>query len=225
MRELLVNLKCKFAGGDRMGDEFKYIEKWIKGEHGNMKKGVDIGCGTNRLSMEVLAIDANPMRKFAHADVVHNCHNLEVGKEIIFNEQVYKFEDNELDFIFSSHCLEDFGDIPVVFENWWKKLKVNGLMILLLPDMEICDCEICKSGQQKEYREKQKMSARYWTLEDYKKTNKGNPTHRTNVGKKFMTDLLQNFREKDKIDYEILQEDTVPHDKGCSIDFVIKKIK
>lgn len=207
-----------------MGDEFKYIDKWLWTD-GKIKKGIDIGCGTNRLSMEVLALDANPMRQFAHAEIVHNCHDLEIKKETTFNNMIYKFEDNELDFIFSAHCLEDFEDIPVVFVNWWKKIKIDGLMILLLPDMEICECNICQGEQQRTYREKIKQSARYWTLEDFEKTNKGNPTHRTNVGKKFMTDMLQKFKEKNELDYDMLQQDTIPHDKSCSIDFVIKKLK
>jgi len=220
----MINLKCTFAGGDRMGDEFKYIEKYLRDDDGKIKKGIDIGCGTNRLSMEVLAIDQNPMRKFAHADVVHNCNNLEIGKEIIFNEKKYKFEDNEFDFIFSSHCLEDFDDITDVFMKWWKKLKKDGLMILLLPDMEVCNCDLCQLDQQKELREKQGMSARYWTLEDFNRHGKGNPAHKTNVGKKFMTDMLQALKEKDKINYKMIQMDTIPHNFSCSIDFVIQKL-
>ena len=104
-------------------------------------------------------------------------------------------------------------------------MKVGGLMILLLPDMEICQCEICQGEQQREYRKKVGQSARYWTLEDFKETKKGNPTHRVNVGKKFMTTLLQKFKEKNELDYDIVQMDTIPHDKSCSIDFVIKKLK
>lgn len=216
--EWILNTDCNFYGGDRMGDEFKYVEKYVK-----EGKGVDLGCGTNRLSMSVLAIDANPMREFAHADIVHDCKDLDIGVEKEFNGMKYNFQDGELDFIFSSHCLEDFEDIPAVFMNWWKKLKKNGLMILLLPDMEICNCELCKSEDQQRLKINQGMSARYWTLEDYEKTGKGNPSHRTNVGKKFINDMLQKFKEKHELDYEIIQQDTIPHNVSCTIDFVIKK--
>lgn len=207
-----------------MSQEFSYVAKYIRNEDGTMKKGIDVGCGTNRLSMEVLAIDVQADRRYAHCDIDHNCHDLEI-KPFKFNLVEYKFEDGEFDFIFSSHCLEDFEDIPVVFENWWKKLKLNGFMILLLPDMEVCDCDICKTTQQVNYRKSQGMSARYWTLEDHINNQKGNPSHKTNVGKKFMTLLLQNLKEKDKINYEIVQVDTIPHDKSCSVDLVIKKLK
>ena len=219
-----INYDLHFAGGDRMSREFEYIEKWLVDETGAFKKGIDVGCGTNRLSMEILSLDQNENRKYAHADIVHNCANLEISKEMMFNGRNYKFEDDGLDFIFSSHCLEDFADIDLVFKNWWKKLKVDGLMILLLPDMEKCDCEICQSEDQKKLRAVQGMTARYWTLEDFNSTGKGNPTHKVNVGKKFITTLLQGFKEKNEMDYEILQMDTIPHNVSCSIDFVIKKL-
>ena len=95
--------------GDRMQIEFEHIQKFIKG------KGVDVGCGTNRLSPDVLAIDRQGDKRYALADVVHDCHDLEVGRTVEFKGQVYSFGDNSLDFIFSSHCLEDFEDIPTVF--------------------------------------------------------------------------------------------------------------
>lgn len=208
-----------------MGKEFEYVGKWIRNEDGTMKMGVDLGCGTNRLSMEVLAIDAQDDRRYAHADIVKDVADLEIKEEKKFGGRMYSFKDGELDFIFSSHCLEDFADIKTVFRNWWKKIKINGLMILLLPDMEPCECELCKSEQQIEYRNHQGMSARYWTLEDYQKTGKGNPAHKTNVGKKFINVLLQDLKEHGDFDYQILQQDTIPHNVSCSVDFVIKKLK
>ena len=127
---------------------------------------------------------------------MHNCKDLNI------------FTDNILDFIFSSHCLEDFENIYDVFSNWWKKLKVNGLMLLLLPDMEKCDCEYCKG------------STRYPVVG----AKNGNPSHRTNVGKEFMTKMLTTLKERGIINYEILQMDTLKHNETSSIDFVIKKL-
>ena len=179
--------------GDRVQWEFHSIEKFLIG------KGIDVGCGTNRLSEGILSIDQQPDKRYAHADVVHNCHDLEITKSVEFNGEVYHFKDGEFDFIFSSHCLEDFEDIPVVFANWWKKLKPNGLMLLLLPDMQ---------------------GGRYPTVEDYQREKKGNPAHKTNVGKEFMLKMLDELG----VQYEMVQMDTLEHNKTCSIDFVIKKI-
>jgi len=177
-----------------------FLKKWTI-ENNRFKNGIDVGCGTSRIDNMIVSLDQNPEYKYAHANFVWDCHDLEI------------FNDNSLDFIFSSHCLEDFEDIKIVFFNWWKKLKPNGLILLLLPDMEKCDCEHCKGR------------SRYWTIEDYQKTGQGNPSHKTNVGKKFINSLLQELYEIDKIKYEVLQQDTIPHNSSSSIDFVIKKIK
>lgn len=184
--------------GDRMQPEFKYIEKYLFTEINGQKRflnGVDVGCGTNRLSNDIVSIDIQGDPRYASAQLVWNCHDLDI------------FNDEKLDFIFSSHCLEDFADIPDVFCNWWRKIRPNGLMILLLPDMEDCDCKFCKG------------KSRYAKVGN----KKGNPSHRTNVGKNFITKMLSDLHEKGKINYEIIQQDTIEHNKSCSIDFVIKK--
>ena len=175
----------------------KYLKHWVVKDN-RFLNGIDVGCGTSRIDDMIVSIDQQPDYRYAHAQLVHNCHDLDI------------FADNSLDFIFSSHCLEDFKDIPNVFINWWRKIKKDGLMLLLLPDMEPCKCEHCKD---------KKNQVRYPTVE-----MGGNPSHRTNVGKKFMTDMLQKFKEKSKINYEILQADSIPHNETCSIDFVIKKL-
>lgn len=169
--------------------EFQCIHKYLKGH------GIDVGCGTNRLSNKILSIDQQPNKKYAHADIVHDCYNLDIKKPKEFNGHLFTFENNTLDFVFSSHCLEDFNEIPPVFMNWWKKIKPNGYMILLLPDME---------------------NNRYPKVGD----SKGNPAHKTNVGKNYITNMLKSL----KIEYEIIQCDTLPHDKTCTIDFVIQKL-
>lgn len=176
-----------------MQKEFEYIQEWLKGI------GIDIGCGTNRISPSILAIDQQPDKRYAHADIAHDCKDLEI-QETELAGHIYTFKDETLDFIFSSHCLEDFDDIPTVFKNWWKKLKKGGIMILLLPDMQ---------------------GGRYPKVGD----PLGNPSHKTDVGKEFMNNMLNTLKESGHIDYEMLQEDTFPHNETCTIDFVIKKEK
>jgi len=165
----------------------KYLKKWAV-ENNRFKNGVDIGCGTMRVDDMIPSMDRQPDYKYAHAQFVWDCHDLEL------------FNDGKLDFIFSSHCLEDFADIPVVFYNWWNKLKINGLMLLLLPDIQ--GGRYPKSGQPG-----------------------SNPSHRVDVGKEYMHKMLEDLKIKQNIRYEILQEDTIPHTESSSIDFVIKRIK
>lgn len=187
---MIINRDVKHEG-DRMQLEFEYIQKWLIGD-----KGIDVGCGTNRLSMEILAIDQQPDRRYSHCDLVHNCHDLEIKTPFAFSGKEFTFVDNELDYIFSSHCLEDFEDIHAVFKNWWKKIKPNGYMILLLPDME---------------------NGRYPKVGEFN----GNPSHRTDVGEKYIKEMLYTL----DLQFEIVQCDTIPHNVSCTIDIVIKKIK
>lgn len=167
-------------------DEFqKYLKKWAIKDN-RFLNGVDVGCGTARIDDMIVSIDQQPDYRYAHAQFVWDCRNLEI------------FADNALDFIFSSHCLEDFENIPEVFMAWWKKLKFDGLMLLLLPDME---------------------TGRYPRVDD----PRGNPSHRTNTGKNYICSMLESLRAASRIEYEILQMDTIPHNVSSSIDFVIKK--
>lgn len=184
--EILNNAKVEFEA---------YLKKWVVKEN-RFGNGIDVGCGTSRIDNMIVSIDRQANYMYAHSQLVWNCKDLEL------------FTDNVFDFIFSSHCLEDFEDIPQVFKAWWKKLKIGGYMLLLLPDMEKCDCQFCNG------------KTRYATIEDYKANGVGNPSHRTNVGKKYITSML----EKSGLSYKIEQIDTIPHYVSCSIDFVIKKV-
>jgi len=163
----------------------KYLKKWAI-EGNRFKNGIDVGCGTCRIDDMIVSVDQQPDYRYAHAQFVWDCRNLDL------------FADNALDFIFSSHCLEDFENIPEVFMAWWRKLKIDGLMLLLLPDME---------------------NGRYPRVDD----PRGNPSHRTNTGKNYICAMLENLRAASRIEYEILQVDTIPHNESSSIDFVIKK--
>ena len=41
---------------------------------------------------------------------------------------------NELDYVFSSHCLEHISDWVTVLDYWISKLKLGGTLFLYLPD-------------------------------------------------------------------------------------------
>jgi len=52
------------------------------------------------------------------------------------------FADNSLDYVFSSHCLEDFEDTKAALREWLRVIKPGGYLVLFLPDqktyMECC---------------------------------------------------------------------------------------
>ena len=168
-----------------MQPEFSAVWKYCRG------LGVDIGCGTNRLSPNVLALDAyyhgvgpgNP-------DLIWNASSL---GEVPKSSPSRWFRDECLDFIFSSHCLEDFRDIEGVLKEWWRKIKPEGYLVLLLPDME--------GGR-------------------YPKVGEpgGNPSHRVNVGPKMMSEMVSRLFGSS---CEVVQHDTLRG--GCTFDFVMQK--
>jgi ubiquinone/menaquinone biosynthesis C-methylase UbiE len=47
---------------------------------------------------------------------------------------LYWFRDGVLDFVFSSHLLEDFPDTKAVLQEWLRVLKPKGRLILFCPD-------------------------------------------------------------------------------------------
>jgi ubiquinone/menaquinone biosynthesis C-methylase UbiE len=46
------------------------------------------------------------------------------------------FRDSVLDYVFSSHCLEDFTDTQAVLREWARVLKPGGRIVLFLPDQQ-----------------------------------------------------------------------------------------
>lgn len=74
--------------------------------------GVDVGC--NRLEW-----------KFPEAYAVDPAIN---------EYNALNFPYDNLDYIFSSHCLEHLHDWVSVLDYWTSKLKVGGVLFLYLPD-------------------------------------------------------------------------------------------
>jgi len=55
--------------------------------------------------------------------------------------------DNELDFVYSSHLLEDFVDTEMVLREWLRVLKLNGFLTLFGPDEQIYHQHCLETGQ------------------------------------------------------------------------------
>lgn len=54
-----------------------------------------------------------------------------------------EFEDNSLDYVFSSHCLEHIEDWEESLQEWLKKVRIGGVIFLYLPHP---DCAIWHPG-------------------------------------------------------------------------------
>lgn len=57
------------------------------------------------------------------------------------------FADDTLDFVFSSHLLEDFQDIGAVLREWLRVLRPGGRLILFCPDEQIYRRHCAATGQ------------------------------------------------------------------------------
>ena len=165
----------------------EFAAVWKYCNHG---LGVDIGCGTNRLSPDILAIDV-----FDHGVGPNNPDLIANASLMDWRERKMGagFRDCVFDFIFSSHCLEDFRDIEGVLKEWWRKVKVGGHLVLLLPDME---------------------GGRYPKVGE----EGGNPSHRVNVGPIMFRAM---FGRCIGSAGEIVQCDTIR--EGCTFDFVAQR--
>jgi len=57
------------------------------------------------------------------------------------------FKDNCLDYVYSSHLLEDFKDTEKVLREWIRVLKIGGKLIIYCPDEQRYRTHCAKSGQ------------------------------------------------------------------------------
>lgn len=91
--------------------------------------GLDIGYGGDPIKPEAITMD---MPK-PYTTVGKHEQNLRGDAT-----DLYWFKDNVLDYVYSSHLLEDFliQDIPVILKEWLRVIKPGGNLILYLPDDE-----------------------------------------------------------------------------------------
>lgn len=94
--------------------------------------GIDIGFGGYAIKPSAMCLDReefHPLRaKNAHASPTHL-----VGEA----EDLRWFKDGVLDYVYSSHCLEDFYDTKKVLTEWLRVIKPGGLLVLFLPDEQV----------------------------------------------------------------------------------------
>lgn len=81
-------------------------------------EGIDVGCGAHKLWPETIGINATAARGV----------NLKGDAT-----QLKLIADASLDYVFSSHCLEDIEDTAAALAEWWRVLKVGGHLALYLP--------------------------------------------------------------------------------------------
>ncbi len=56
------------------------------------------------------------------------------------------FENDSLDFLYSSHLLEDYSDWTPILKEWVRVIKPGGYLVILIPDRELW-VAACAAGQ------------------------------------------------------------------------------
>lgn len=86
-----------------------YFDKYCQG------KGLDIGYGGDPVVDNVTGWD------FEHGDA----------------QYLRSLEDEQFDFVYSSHLLEHLPDVRLSLTNWWRVLKPDGYLLLYLPHRDL----------------------------------------------------------------------------------------
>ena len=93
--------------------------------------GYDIGC--NRLEWALPG--ARPIDLIFGNKII----TLNEGREIFDHKNYHALnlpgsQEENVDYIFSSHCLEHLDNWVIALDYWYSKLKIDGILFLYLPD-------------------------------------------------------------------------------------------
>lgn len=100
--------------------------------------GLDIGFGGDPITEHAIRVDlAMPYSQVGQYPV-------QLGGDA---SKLNWFRDGTLDFVFSSHLLEDFRDTITVLEEWLRVLKPSGRLIIFCPDEQRYRAHCIATGQ------------------------------------------------------------------------------
>jgi len=122
-----------------MSESAKYVELTRRYLNGN---GVDIGSGGWPVVPWAIQIEL-PRDKFKHYTGGRELPDTVEWQGDIFD---LPFKDNTLDFVYSSHLIEDFSqnDWRRMFTEWRRCLKPTGYMVILVPEVVRWNAAIAK---------------------------------------------------------------------------------
>ncbi len=100
--------------------------------------GVDLGPGGDPINATAIRVDLPT----PYADV--GDYQVQLGGSA---DHLYWFRDETLDYVFSSHLLEDFEDTRSVLMEWLRVLKPGGRLVLFCPDEQVYAEHCRRTGQ------------------------------------------------------------------------------
>lgn len=83
--------------------------------------GLDMGCGNEKIVPNAIGIDVEGKA-------------VNIALDMSEPNSLRMFADNHFDYVFSSHCLEDFYVPEVILREWWRLIRPGGYLILYGPD-------------------------------------------------------------------------------------------
>jgi ubiquinone/menaquinone biosynthesis C-methylase UbiE len=99
---------------------------------------VDLGFGGDPIVRHAIRVDMPEPYAFTGNDPV------QLGGPA---ERLHWFADDVLDFVYSSHLLEDYLDTEAVLREWLRVLKPGGRLIIFCPDEQIYRKHCDATGQ------------------------------------------------------------------------------
>jgi predicted SAM-dependent methyltransferase len=100
--------------------------------------GVDLGPGGDPITPHAIRVDLP--QPYSHVGTLPVQLS---GKA----ENLYWFRDGVLDFVYSSHLLEDYPDTEAVLREWLRVLKPLGNLIIFCPDEQVYRKHCAATGQ------------------------------------------------------------------------------
>ena len=100
--------------------------------------GLDLGFGGDPIREQSIRVDApQPYAYTGNASV-------QLGGDAT---NLYWFQDGVLDYVYSSHLLEDFPDTETVLREWLRVLRPGGNLVIFCPDEQIYLAHCKRTGQ------------------------------------------------------------------------------
>jgi SAM-dependent methyltransferase len=143
IRDLLIRL-LQSKGYAVTRDRFDYVSETSKYRkilaQYCVGAGLDVGFGGDPITEAAVRIDLpQPYTRVGPFPV-------QLGGDC---RSLYWFRDNVLDYVYSSHVLEDFAEAETgsILAEWIRVLKPGGKLVLLLPDQQRYLAYCRKTGQ------------------------------------------------------------------------------
>jgi len=95
-------------------------------------KGIDVGCGANKISPETIGVD---IKGRGEKYILGNGAELLSDADIRSSgDDLHMFQDGELDYIVARHSFEHFANPLKLLREWNRVLKVGGMVGISQPD-------------------------------------------------------------------------------------------